>query len=99
MAMESPEMFDQINKLAEAGQCAQKVYADGEEEENTEELQEEEAEVWNFNTEADADASTDDDSQLGEAYECFDLVDRYTMGIIGGRIWTRFWDPALQPNV
>ena len=82
--IEMPEARGAIMSLKEAAECSQKAVDEGAlEEENVEDA---------FTTFAADEESTSID-------ECLGLVDKYTVGQIGGRLFVRFFNTELQPNV
>ena len=92
MAFESPEMFNTIKDIAAAGQCAAKVVKDAiPEGEDGEEETGDGDDEFVFATD---DGEVDVAETAGEAAECFAAVDKYSMGVIAGKIFVRFFDTA-----
>ena len=98
IATESPEAFQQVRAIADAAKCSAKAVkeATGEEDEDADE-EAEEAAAWDVfvsdediaNAEAAADAVS----------ECTGDLDRWTTGKIFGRLFARFFDQELKPNI
>jgi len=99
IATESPEAFNQVRAIADAAKCSAKAVKsatdEGEDEDADEEA--EEAAAWDVfvsdediaNAEAAADAVS----------ECTGDLDRWTTGKIFGRLFARFFDQELKPNI
>merc|ERR1712003_298962 len=97
IALESPEAFEQVRAIAEAAQCSAKaVNASGAEEEEEDDVNTGD-EAWNvFVSDEDiADAQAKADA----VSECTGDLDRWTTGKILGRLFARFFDQELKPNI
>lgn len=96
IALESPEAFEQVRAIAEAAQCSAKAINASEDGEGEDEEAEEEAAWSTFVSDEDiADAQAKADAVA----DCTGDLDRWTTGKIFGRLFARFFDQELKPNI
>lgn len=92
LALESPEMFEQLSAIAEAANCAaDALQLDEPEEESTD--GEENWDIW------EADEPSLLAADAGKAIECIGVVDEWASGKIAGKLFARIFDQELKPNV
>lgn len=96
IAVENPKAREEMKKVKDGAQCAQKVAEDYQaaqaEEENGDDFEEwDDDSTLNFAADPEATASA--------AVDCFALVDRFTIGEISGNLFASFFNNELKPLI
>ena len=100
IALESPEAFNQVRAIAEAAQCSAKAISASDEEEGEGEGDaEEEEEPDAFSIFVSDEEIADAQAKADAVNECTGDVDRWSTGKIFGRLFARFFDQELKPNI
>jgi predicted hydrocarbon binding protein len=103
IALDSPESFDAIASLYEAGKCAAEAGIESgvlEQDETTDTPDQGNQEDWEvFQSdvpEVDGEVAAETANKLAE---CASNINRYEVGKIGGKLFAKFFDNELKPEI